>query len=84
MIYNLKSYKAKIKVSTRSKRMAAGIYDALAPDLRMLRASDSRSALSLKQTHVVFKIVTSDIASLRASVNSYLRLADVSYKCLMV
>lgn len=84
MIYNLKSYKAKIKVSTRSKHTAAGIYDALAPDLRILRASDSRSALSLKQTHVVFKIVTSDIASLRASVNSYLRLADASYKCLMV
>jgi tRNA threonylcarbamoyladenosine modification (KEOPS) complex Pcc1 subunit len=84
MIYNLKSYKAKIKVSTRSKRLAACIYDALAPDLRILRASDSRSALSLKETHVVFKIATSDIASLRASVNSYLRLADVSYKCLMV
>ena len=84
MIYNLKSYKAKIKVTTRSKRMASGIYYALTPDLRMLRAGDNTSALSLKQTHVVFKIVTSDIASLRASVNSYLRLADASYKCMMV
>ncbi|HEX2170298.1 MAG TPA: KEOPS complex subunit Pcc1 [Nitrososphaera sp.] len=84
----MKSYKAKIRVSTTSERIAAGIYHALAPDLCMMPASSSTTSttttLSLKETHVVFQIETRDIASLRANVNSYLRLADTSYKCLAV
>ena len=84
MISNLKSYKAKIRVSTTSERIAAGIYHALAPDLGMMSDSRSTTTLSLKETHVVFEIETRDIASLRANVNSYLRLADASYKCLTV
>ncbi len=80
----MKSYKAKIRVTARSKRIAASVYHALEPDLRMVPASDNRTSFSLKETHVVFRIETSDIASLRASVNSYLRLADASYKCLTV
>jgi tRNA threonylcarbamoyladenosine modification (KEOPS) complex Pcc1 subunit len=71
-------------VSARSKRIAASIYHALAPDLHMMPTSNSRTALSLKETDVVFRIETIDIASLRASVNSYLRLADASYKCLKI
>jgi tRNA threonylcarbamoyladenosine modification (KEOPS) complex Pcc1 subunit len=84
MIYNLKSYKAKIRISTTSERIAAGIYHALAPDLCMMPASSSITTLSLRETQVVFQIETRDIASLRANVNSYLRLADTSYKCLTV
>ncbi len=84
MIYNLKSYKAKIKVSPTSERIAAGIYHALAPDLCMMPASSSITTLSLRETQVVFQIETRDIASLRANINSYLRLGDTSYKCLTV
>jgi tRNA threonylcarbamoyladenosine modification (KEOPS) complex Pcc1 subunit len=36
----------------------------------------------LKNSDIVFTIETNDIASLRASVNSYIRLADASYKCI--
>jgi tRNA threonylcarbamoyladenosine modification (KEOPS) complex Pcc1 subunit len=82
MTLNLKSYKARIKVSTRSKRIAAGICHALAPDLRLTLSPGSRAEIFLKNSEVIFKIETSDIASLRASINSYLRLADASYKCL--
>lgn len=82
MILNLKSYKARIKVSTRSKRVAAGICHALAPDLRLTSLAGSRAKIFLKGSEVIFKIETSDIASMRASINSYLRLADASYKCL--
>ena len=83
MTLNLKSYKARIKVSTRSKRVAAGICHALAPDLRLMPSTGSRAEkISLKNSEVIFKIEASDIASLRASINSYLRLADASYKCL--
>ena len=82
MILNLKSYKARIKVSTRSKRVAAGICHALAPDLRHMSSTSSRAEIFLKNSQVIFKIETSDIASMRASINSYLRLADASYKFL--
>jgi tRNA threonylcarbamoyladenosine modification (KEOPS) complex Pcc1 subunit len=82
MTLNLKSYKARIKVTTTSKRVAGGICHALAPDLRLLPSTGCRAEISLKNSEVVFKIETKDIASLRASINSYLRLADASYKCL--
>jgi tRNA threonylcarbamoyladenosine modification (KEOPS) complex Pcc1 subunit len=82
MTLNLKSYKARIKVSTRSKGVAAGICHALAPDLQLMRSAGSRAEIFLKNSEVIFKIETSDIASMRASINSYLRLADASYKCL--
>jgi tRNA threonylcarbamoyladenosine modification (KEOPS) complex Pcc1 subunit len=82
MTLNLKSYKARIKVSTRSKGVAAGICHALAPDLRLTSLTGSRAKIFLKGSEVIFKIETSDIASMRASINSYLRLADASYKCL--
>jgi tRNA threonylcarbamoyladenosine modification (KEOPS) complex Pcc1 subunit len=82
MILNLKSYKARIKISTKSKRVAAGICHALAPDFKLMRSTDSRAEIFLKNSKVVFNIETSDIASLRASINSYLRLANASYKCL--
>lgn len=82
MILNLKSYKARIKVTTTSKRVAAGICHALAPDLPLMPSTGCRAEISLKNSEVIFKIETRDIASLRASINSYLRLADASYKCL--
>ncbi len=82
MTLNLKSYKARIKISTRSKRVATGICQALAPDLRLTPSTGSTAQIFLKNSEVVFKIETSDIASMRASINSYLRLADASYKCL--
>ncbi len=82
MTLNLKNYKARVKVFTRSKRAAAGICRALAPDLRLMPSTRSRAEISLKNSEVILEIETGDIASLRASINSYLRLADASYRCL--
>jgi tRNA threonylcarbamoyladenosine modification (KEOPS) complex Pcc1 subunit len=82
MTLNSKSYKARITVSTRSRRIAASICHALAPDLQLMSTTDCIPEISLERSTVIFKIDTSDIASLRASINSYLRLADASYKCL--
>jgi tRNA threonylcarbamoyladenosine modification (KEOPS) complex Pcc1 subunit len=82
MTLNLKGYKARIKVSAKSKRIAVAVCDALEPDLQLMPKTDSRAEISIKNSDVIFKIETSDIASLRASINSYLRLAAASYKCL--
>ncbi len=78
----MKSYKAKIKISAKSRRVAASIRDALAPDLKRLPKTEGRAEISLKNSDVIFDIETGDIASLRASINSYIRLADASYKCI--
>jgi tRNA threonylcarbamoyladenosine modification (KEOPS) complex Pcc1 subunit len=82
MISSLKGYKAKIIISTRSKRKAAALCNALAPDLRLLPKTNSRAEISLRSPDVILEIETSNIASLRASINSYLGLADASRKCL--
>ena len=82
MTLNSKSYKARIIVSPRSRRIAASICHALAPDLRHVPATDCIPEISIKSSKVIYKIETDDIASLRASINSYIRLADASYKCL--
>ena len=49
--------------------------------MKKLQDSD-RLALSLRGSSIVFRIETDDIASLRANVNSYLRLADASFRCI--
>lgn len=78
----LKSCRAKIRVSAKSRRVAASIRDALAPDLKRLPKTEGRAEISLKNSDIIFTIETDDIASLRASINSYIRLADASYKCI--
>ena len=82
MTLNLKGYKSKIKVSAKSKRIATAVCNALAPDLHLISKADGRAEICLKDSIIIFKIETSDIASLRANINSYLRLVDASYKCL--
>lgn len=62
--------------------VARSIYCALAPDMPKLRGKGERLAISQKGSSVIFKIETDDIASLRANVNSYLRLVDASYRCI--
>lgn len=77
----MKNCRARIRVSAKSRRAAASIRDALAPDLKRLPKTEGRAEISLTDSDVVFEIETPDIASLRASINSYIRLADASYKC---
>ena len=73
-----KSCRAEIRV----KALAAGaIYSALSPDISKLTEKGERLAMSRKGSAIVFIIETDDLASLRANVNSYLRLVDASYRC---
>jgi tRNA threonylcarbamoyladenosine modification (KEOPS) complex Pcc1 subunit len=82
MTLTLKSCRARIKISPGSRRVATSIRDALSPDLKRLPKTEGRAEISLKNSDIVFTIETGDIASLRASINSYIRLADASYKCI--
>jgi tRNA threonylcarbamoyladenosine modification (KEOPS) complex Pcc1 subunit len=80
MTLTLGNCRARIRISTKSRRAAASIHGALAPDLRRLPKTEDRAEISLKNSDVILDIETPDVASLRASVNSYIRLADASYK----
>jgi tRNA threonylcarbamoyladenosine modification (KEOPS) complex Pcc1 subunit len=77
-----KRYRARIKVCAKSRPVASSIRDALAPDLRRLPKTECTAKISLKDSDVIFTIETEDVASLRASINSYVRLAEASYKCI--
>jgi tRNA threonylcarbamoyladenosine modification (KEOPS) complex Pcc1 subunit len=83
----LKSCRARIRISTRSGRVAGSIRAALAPDLKRLLKDDDdeggMAEISLSGSNIIFRVETGDLATLRASVNSYLRLADASYKCII-
>ncbi len=78
----LKNCRARIRISAKSRRAAASIRSALEPDLARLPKTEGRAEISLKNSDIVFYIETPDIASLRASINSYIRLADASHKCI--
>lgn len=82
MILTLKNYKASIKLLTKDKLIATSICDALAPDLKTLQNHECSTEVFLDDSSVIFRMETQDIATLRASVNAYLRLSDVSYQCL--
>jgi tRNA threonylcarbamoyladenosine modification (KEOPS) complex Pcc1 subunit len=78
----LTSKNCRAKITIRAGNKAKSVYSALAPDIGRLRGKGERLDMSLHGTLVVFSIETGDLASLRANVNSYLRLADASLKCI--
>ncbi len=78
-----KSCTSEITIRVKGPK-ARSIYSALAPDLEKLEGRDESLALKHSGAGIVFSIETDDLASLRANVNSYLRLVDASYRCLTV
>jgi tRNA threonylcarbamoyladenosine modification (KEOPS) complex Pcc1 subunit len=50
--------------------------------MKKLQGSGERLAMSCKGSSIIFNIESDDIASLRANVNSYLRLLDASHRCI--
>ena len=86
MTLTLKNCRAKIRLSTKSKRAANSICAALSPDLSWIPKESGKggSKIFINNYDVFFKIgVVDDVATLRAIINSCLRLADASYRCLI-
>jgi tRNA threonylcarbamoyladenosine modification (KEOPS) complex Pcc1 subunit len=61
--------------------VAESIYSAMLPDLRNLQGKD-KLEMSLQDSAIHFSVQATDLASLRANINSYLRLADAAYRCI--
>ncbi len=75
------SKSCRAEITIRAGKAARPVYSALAPDMEKLQEKNERLDMSLHGSFIIFSIETDDIASLRANVNSYLRLADASLKC---
>ncbi|AIC14211.1 KEOPS complex subunit Pcc1 [Nitrososphaera viennensis] len=77
-----KACKAEIRIRVKGPSKAGPIYSALAPDLKKLEGKNERLELQVSGSRLTFSIETDDLASLRANVNSYLRLVDAAHRCL--
>jgi tRNA threonylcarbamoyladenosine modification (KEOPS) complex Pcc1 subunit len=83
-----KDYKARIQISFeapahKSTLIAKCIYSALNPDAEISFDSGAITRISVHIRSLSIEIETDDIPSLRAIVNSYLRLVNTSYKCIV-
>lgn len=79
--------KAKIQISfkasiSKSSLIAKCIYSALNPDIKSSPDLGVRTRACVYNSNLYIEIETNDIPSLRAIINSYLRLANASYKCI--
>ena len=88
MMSILKNYKARIQISFeapvhKSTLIAKSIYSALDPDTKVSFDSGAITRISVHIRNLSIEIETDDIPSLRAIVNSYLRLVNTSYKCIV-
>ncbi|HVX03441.1 MAG TPA: KEOPS complex subunit Pcc1 [Nitrososphaera sp.] len=72
----------RIRVKGRQPSKAESICSALDPDLKKLEEKNEKLRLKVSGPSLVFSIETGDLASLRANVNSYLRLVDAAHRCL--
>ena len=82
-----KNYKARIQISFeapahKSTLIAKSIYSALNPDTKVSSDSEAITRISVHVNNLFIEIEADNIASLRAMINSYLRLINVSYKCI--
>lgn len=76
--------RAEIRIRVTGPQSKAGsICSALAPDLKKLEEKGERLALTVSGQNLLFSVETGDdLASLRANVNSFMRLVDAAHRCL--
>jgi tRNA threonylcarbamoyladenosine modification (KEOPS) complex Pcc1 subunit len=83
-----KNYKARIQISFeaptgKSTLIAKSIYSALDPEIRHSSDSGATTRISISIPDLLIEVESEDIPKLRALVNSYLRLVNVAYKCIV-
>ena len=88
MILTSRNYKARIQISFeaptgKSTLIAKSIYSALDPEIRHYSDSGATTRISITTPDLLIEVESEDIPKLRALVNSYLRLVNVAYKCIV-
>ena len=69
-----------MRVRTRSRRLANTIAKSLAPEAAHPAGSKARVSVKVDETTLEVKIVAKDVTSLRAVLNSYLRMIGASLR----
>ena len=82
MTLTLKNCTARILTRFRTYKQAYAVFAAVRPEIVKLDRSQVGASIRLDVNTLVFEAKSDNLAALRASVNSYLRLADASYRCL--
>jgi tRNA threonylcarbamoyladenosine modification (KEOPS) complex Pcc1 subunit len=83
-----KNYKASIQISFKNMPtslhtpIAKCICSALIPDIKISFYSREKINISSDISNVFIEIQTDSIPNLRATINSYIRLINASYKCI--
>jgi tRNA threonylcarbamoyladenosine modification (KEOPS) complex Pcc1 subunit len=80
-----KNCKAKIQISfktstSKSSLIVKSIHSALNPDIKSSSDPVVRTGAYIYNSNLYIEMETSDVPSLRAIINSYLRLTNASYK----
>ena len=88
MTLTSKNYKARIQISfeapiRKSTLIAKSIYSALDPEIKHSSDSGVVTRISVDVPDLFIEVETDDIPKLRAIVNSYLRLVNAAYKCIV-
>jgi tRNA threonylcarbamoyladenosine modification (KEOPS) complex Pcc1 subunit len=82
-----KNFKASMQISFKNTSLsthslAKCICSALKPDIDLSSYSREKIKISSDSSNVFIEIWADNIPSLRANINSYLRLINTSYKCI--
>ena len=88
MTLTSRNYKARIQISFeaptgKSTLIAKSIYSAVDPEIRYSSDSGVVTRISINVHDLLIEVESEDIPKLRALVNSYLRLVNVAYKCIV-
>jgi tRNA threonylcarbamoyladenosine modification (KEOPS) complex Pcc1 subunit len=83
-----KNYKARIQIAFRapigkSTLIAKSIYSALDPEIRYSSDLGVVTRISINVPDLLIEVESDDIPKLRAVINSYLRLVNAAYKCII-
>ncbi len=73
-------FNATIEIRTRTA--AGAIYSALKPDVKSSPERQVSADIRLNDDQIIISISSNDLSHLRASLNSYLRLARAASSCL--
>ena len=88
MTLTSRNYKARIQISFeaptgKSTLIAKSIYSALDPEIRHYSDSGATTRISITTPDLLIEVESDDIPKLRAIINSYLRLVNAAYKCII-
>jgi len=78
----LESCRARIAFHFPAKKQAAAVMSALKADLKSSRQDQASVKLALESSTLFLEITSPDLPSLRAGINSLVRLVDTCFGCL--